>query len=118
VRLGEAENGRGGDGRINRIAALAQHINGGKGGQRRRGGGHAVGAEGQRTSRLIEISHNYILFHWRQKLPQNCRKQHRIVVIYIARKPASCSCRSLALLPTDGLFERNVLFPGMNEIFS
>ena len=62
VRLGEAENGRGGDGRINRIAALAQHINGGKGGQRRRGGGHAVGAEGQRTSRLVEISHTLYPF--------------------------------------------------------
>ncbi len=60
----------------------------------------------------------HILFHWRQKLPQNCRKQHRIVAIYIARKPASCSCRSLAILPTDGLFNRNVLFPGMNDIFS
>ena len=60
MRLGDAQDRRSGDRRVDRIAAVLQHIEGGEGGERRGRRGHAVGAVGGGAAGKLEISHGSV----------------------------------------------------------
>ena len=57
-RLGEAEQHRRRDRRVDGVAALLQQPHRDLGGQRMRGGAHAAGGIDERPSRLLEIAHH------------------------------------------------------------
>ena len=57
VRLDDGEHGGGGDGRVDGVAALAQHLDAGEAGRGMRGGAHGPAPIGERAAGRVEAAH-------------------------------------------------------------